>query len=95
MTSRDEAMQALGSPDWTGGQVEDAPRGASMVFSVRVPGELADWIASEADRRQVSPSVVIRDAVAASRRAGSAEETVTVRLSDLHRAIDQAAHHAA
>jgi hypothetical protein len=35
------------------------------VFSAQLRGELADWVAAEADRRGVNPSVVIRDAVAA------------------------------
>jgi hypothetical protein len=38
---------------------------------------------------------VLRDLVAAAARAASADSTVTLRLSDLHRAIDALAHPAA
>lgn len=90
MTSRDEAHDALAGTDWGSATVDRGPvqQPASMVFSVRVPVELAGWIAGEADRRAVSPSAVIRDAVAAAHAAAAPDQTVTVRLSDLHRAIN-------
>ncbi|BCJ34536.1 hypothetical protein Athai_20390 [Actinocatenispora thailandica] len=93
--ARDDAMKALESDDWSGAQVERAPRRASTVFSVRLPAELADWLAGEADHRHVTPSAVLRELVATAARAASADSTVTLRLSDLHRAIDALAHPAA
>jgi hypothetical protein len=104
MSTRDEALAALGSTDWSGSKVDtqpvdnelvgakpvDAePNAASIVFSVRLRGELADWVAAEADRRGVNPSAVIRDAVTAGRAAAVADEPITVTRSDLHRLIDR------
>ena len=85
----DEALRALENRDWSGGQADTESASASVVFSARLKGELADWVAAEADRRRVSPSVVIRDAVAAARAAASADETITVTRADLHRLIDR------
>jgi hypothetical protein len=85
----DEALRALQERDWSGGQADAEPGAASIVFSARLRGELADWVAAEADRRGVNPSVVIRDAVAAARAAAAADETITVTRSDLHRLIDR------
>lgn len=89
MTTRDEARAALGSTDWGDGQVDAEPRNVSVVFSVRLKGELADWVAAEADRRGVNPSVVVRDAVGAARTAAAADEPITVTRGDLHRLIDR------
>jgi hypothetical protein len=88
-TNADEALRALQERDWSGGEVGTGPGAASIVFSARLRGELADWVAAEADRRGVNPSVVIRDAVAAARAAAAADETITVTRSDLHRLIDR------
>ena len=85
----DEALRALESRDWSGGQVDTEPASGSIVFSTRLKGDLADWVATEADRRGVSPSVVIRDAVASARTAASSDETITVTRGDLHRLIDR------
>jgi hypothetical protein len=94
MSTRDEALAALGSTDWSGSKVDIPPADTeahtpSIVFSVRLRGELANWVAAEADRRGVNPSVVIRDAVAAGRAAAAADEPITVTRGDLHRLIDR------
>ncbi|MEV0841456.1 hypothetical protein AB0I55_18105 [Actinocatenispora sera] len=93
--NRDDAIKAMASDDWSGAQVERAPRRVSTVFSVRLPAELADWLAGEADHRHGTPSTVLRDLVAAAARTAHSDSTVTLRLSDLHRAIDALAHPAA
>lgn len=59
------------------------------MYSVRVDQELAEWIASEADRRSVSPSLIIRDALSEARTAEANDQTVTLRLGDLHRAVNR------
>lgn len=89
MTKREEAMRALESRDWTGAEIDDGKRSVSIVYSVRVDQELAEWIASEADRRSVSPSLVIRDALVEAKTAEASDETVTLKLSDLHRAVNR------
>jgi len=89
MTSHDDALQALHDRDWmTGAEVEQAPRPAMVVVSVRLPVDLAEWVGEEAQRRGVSPSSAIRDLVEQARRDVGADETITMRRSDLHRAID-------
>jgi len=88
-TKTDEALRALEERDWGGGQVDNEPAGASIVFSARLKGDLADWVAAEADRRGVNPSTVIRDAVAAARATAAADEPITVTRGDLHRLIDR------
>jgi hypothetical protein len=87
-TDTDDALLRLEERDWSGGQADTEPGAASIVFSVRLKGELADWVAAEADRRGVNPSVVIRDAVATGRAAAAADETITLTRGDLHRLID-------
>jgi hypothetical protein len=89
MTSREEALRALESRDWTGAVVDDAKRQISTVFSVRVDQELSEWIAAESERRGVSPSLVIRDALTEAKAAEVADQTVTLKLSDLHRAVNR------
>ena len=86
---KDEALLRLEERDWSSGQADTALGVASIVFSARLKGELADWVAAESDRRGVNPSVVIRDAVAAARAAAAADETITVTRGDLHRLIDR------
>jgi predicted transcriptional regulator len=88
MTKREEAMRALESRDWSGAEVDEG-RKTSTVYSVRVDRELAEWIASEADRRNVSPSLVIRDALLEAKTAAANDQTVTLKLSDLHRAVNR------
>ncbi len=88
-TNPDEALRALQDRDWSGGEPDTGPVAASIVFSTRLKGELADWVAAEADRRGVSPSVVIRDSVAAASAAATADEPIKVTRGDLHRLIDR------
>ncbi len=89
MTSREEALRALESRDFTGAYIDDTKRSISVVYSVRVDQELSEWIAAEADRRSVSPSLVIRDALVEAKTAEASDQTVTLKLSDLHRAVNR------
>jgi hypothetical protein len=89
MTTREEALRALESRDWTGAVVDDAKRQVSTVFSVRVDQELSEWIAAESERRGVSPSLIIRDALTEAKAAEVADQMVTLKLSDLHRAVNR------
>jgi hypothetical protein len=89
MTKREEALRALESRDWSGAVVDDTKPQISTVYSVRVDQELSEWIAAEADRRGVSPSLIIRDALTEARSAEANDQTVTLKLSDLHRAVNR------
>lgn len=93
--SRKDAERALTATDWTTATVDREPAKVSVVHSVRFPTELSHRLEAEATRKGVSPSVLIRDLVAGALAAAEHDETVTVRVADLHRAIDLALHHAA
>jgi hypothetical protein len=41
-TNTDEALRALQERDWNSGQADTEPAAASIVFSARLKGELAD-----------------------------------------------------
>ncbi|MEU3114305.1 hypothetical protein ABZ652_09505 [Micromonospora chalcea] len=91
--NRDEATRAAQEPiDWSGAEVEPTPRKATMVYSTRLPDDLAQWLVEEASRRGINPSVMLRELVADGKRAAAEDRVVTFRLSDLHRAVNQLAN---
>lgn len=86
--NRDEAVRAAQEPiDWSGAHLEPASRKVTMVYSTRLPDDLSRWLVEEASRRGTNPSVMLRGLVADGKRAAAEDRVVTVRLSDLHRAI--------
>jgi hypothetical protein len=90
--NRDDAARAgTEEIDWSAGEVEATPRKATMVYSTRLPDDLSQWLEAEATRRNINPSAMLRELVAEANRASSEDKTVTVRLSELHRAIEQVA----
>jgi predicted DNA-binding protein len=93
MKKYDESVAALEDRDWSDAQVETRATEPQIVQSVRMPRELTERLYAEAARRGTTPSQVIRDLV----EAGLAEinESTTVRLADVRRAIDSLAAHAA
>lgn len=98
MSRFDEANAALDSRDWSGAEIDtERPRGASVVHSTRMSRHLTERLFTEAERRGVTPSELIREYVEAGLNAatGIENETVTIRLADLHRAIDSAVKRAA
>jgi hypothetical protein len=70
---REEAVRALESRDWSGGEVVTEPAEARVVLSAEVPAELAAWVGAEADRRGINPGDVIRDALVTVRASPAAE----------------------
>lgn len=58
------------------------------VYSTRLPRDVARSLEDEATRRGVTPSALIRQLVETALAKPAEDATVTVRLSDLHRAID-------
>ncbi|GAA3392978.1 ribbon-helix-helix domain-containing protein [Cryptosporangium minutisporangium] len=95
--SRDDAMKALASADWSGAAVETVDRPSTVVHSTRLPAALSEQLEAEAARRNLTPSALIREYVEAglTQLTASGDATVTVRLADLHRAIDQIARNVA
>jgi hypothetical protein len=94
--SEDEALATLSSTDWSDAEVDTQDRAASVVFSFRVPADLSAAIVAAAEARGLRPGTwlreLIEDAVARQPRE---DETVTVRVADLHRAIDTIVRRAA
>ncbi len=93
--SREDAERALASNDWSGATVKRESRPASVVHSVRLPGELSARLEAEANRRDVTPGALIREMIDIGLKPLGGDVVVTVRLADLHRAIDTAVRHAA
>jgi predicted DNA-binding protein len=92
---RDEAIQALNETDWTSATVEHERRPVSVIHSVRFPSDVSDRLEAEARRRGLTPSALVRELVDAGLSDLDEDTTVTVRVADLHRAIDRALHRAA
>lgn len=93
MSKFEEASAALESRDWSTAEVDERPRGASVVQSVRFSRELTERLMAEAARRGCTPSEVIRDLVEAGLAA--VDESATVKLADVRRVIDALAQRAA
>lgn len=96
-TDRDEALRLLNEPlDLTGATVDTAPSTVKIVHSVRLEPAQSERLFAEAERRGVTPSVLLREIVErALTPVTDAEMTVTVRLADLHRALDSVVQRAA
>ena len=86
--SREDALRALADTDWSGAEVAKESQPAMSVYSTRLPRNVAKPLEDEATRRGVTPSALIRQLVEAALARAAEDATVTVRLSDLHRAID-------
>lgn len=93
MSRFEESAEALESRDWSDAQVEDRPRNVTVVQSVRFSRELTERLMAEAARRGVTPSDVIRDFVEAG--LTKVDDSTTVSLADVRRAIDALAQRAA
>ena len=92
---REEAMRALADTDWSGATVERERRPVSVIHSVRFPTDVSQRLEAEAERRGLTPSALVRELVEAGLSGADDDTTVTVRIADLHRAIDRALHRAA
>ncbi|MGH3737103.1 MAG: ribbon-helix-helix protein, CopG family [Micromonosporaceae bacterium] len=92
MSKFDAATAALDDRDWSNATV-NKPRSTTIVQSVRMPRDLVEKLFAEAERRGVTPSQLIRDLVEAGLTELADDATITVRVSDLHRAIDSVLHH--
>lgn len=96
-SDRDDALRLLNVPlDLTGATVDTQPSQVKIVHSVRLEPATSERLFAEAERREVSPSALLREIVErALTPAPEAEATVTVRMVDLHRALDAAVRRAA
>jgi predicted DNA-binding protein len=84
-----EAEAALRQPfraDDPNLEVLDEPRKVSLVQSVRMNADLTRRLFTEAERRGVTPSQLIRELVEAG--LDETEQSAMVNVADVHRAID-------
>lgn len=97
MSSTDNANAALENRDWSTATVDQQPRPSSIVHSTRMSHDLTERLFTEAGRRSVTPSELIREYVEAglTAAAGAQDTNVTVSLAELHRAIDTVVQRAA
>ena len=93
MSKHEESAAALENHDWSSAEVVDTHRSPTVVQSVRMSRELTERVFAEAQRRGVTPSDVIRDLVEAG--LSQVDESATVRLADVQRAIESLARQAA
>jgi predicted DNA-binding protein len=93
MSKFDDADAALEDRDWSGAHVEVRASEPQIVQSVRMPRDLTERLFAEAARRGTTPSQVIRDLVEAG--LNDVDESATVRLADVRRAIESLATRAA
>jgi predicted DNA-binding protein len=91
--SFDDSVAALENRDWSGAQAETRTTEPQIVQSVRMPRDLTERLFAEATRRGTTPSQVIRDLVEAG--LSEVNESATVRLADVRRAIESLAARAA
>jgi hypothetical protein len=94
MTTREELRQVMAEQDFTDGEVivgRTDQRSVSVVLSFRAPAEWSDEILAEMRRRGLhNPSQLMKTLVreGLDRAADGDDRVVTVRVGDLHRAID-------
>jgi predicted DNA-binding protein len=93
---RDEALRALAEPlDFTDAVLDTVPSRVKVVHSVRLDPDLSERLEAEASRRGITPSALLRDLVENGLAPGTDDTVITVRVSELHRAIDTALRRAA
>jgi hypothetical protein len=91
MTTRDELRKAMAEQDFAEGEVITGQRPVSVVFSFRAPAEWSEEILAEMQRRGLdNPSQLMKALLreGLDRAAAASGRVVTVRVDDLHRAID-------
>ena len=91
MTTHDQLRQAMAEQDFTAGEVDTGQRSVSVVFSFRAPAEWSAEILTEMQRRGLdNPSQLMKALLreGLDRAATNRDQVVTIRVDDLHRAID-------
>jgi hypothetical protein len=90
----DDALAALESRDWSSAEPVSPPASMPMaVVATRLPVELVEQLAREAERRGLTPSTLLRQF--AEEALQPVPDTATVRLVDVVRAVESLARHAA
>ncbi|MET8152021.1 CopG family transcriptional regulator [Actinoplanes sp. NPDC049668] len=93
MNGSDEHAASMDDRDWTTAQPDNRARGVGVVQAVRMSYEMTERLFTLAQQRRISPNELIREIVA-DYLDSVADEMITIRRSDLHRAIDIAVKNA-
>lgn len=95
MNKTSEALAALNNRDWTNAEVVEAPRVAAPMVTVatRLPVDLVERLATEAQRRGITPSELLRQF--AEDALQPVPEGAVVPLVDALRAIESLARRSA
>jgi predicted DNA-binding protein len=98
-TERADAARAFNEPitPETAAQFRPVERGdnVKVALTTRFPRELLERLAAEAQRRGTNPSEVVRDLVDRGLRELEDSPVVTIRVAEVHAALDAALHNAA
>ncbi|MEU7906920.1 CopG family transcriptional regulator [Actinoplanes sp. NPDC049118] len=93
MNGSDEHAASMNNRDWTTAQPDNRQRAVGVVQAVRMSYEMTERLFVLAQQRRISPNELIREIVE-DYLTGDADEMITIRRSDLHRAIDIAVKNA-
>jgi hypothetical protein len=93
MSRAEEPAASVHNRDWTTAQADDRPRVVGVVQAVNMSYEMTERLVTLAQRRRVSPNELIREIVE-DYLDNDADDLITLRRSDLHRAIDIAVKNA-
>ncbi|HEX6074627.1 MAG TPA: hypothetical protein VFZ32_05095 [Micromonosporaceae bacterium] len=84
------AIDSLAGPlDFTDAQVVTQPRKTTVVYSVRLPEDLATRIAAIAEQRGATASDAVRDLLVLGLAALDEDRVITVHTADLRRLVEQ------
>ena len=93
MSRFDDAAASVNDRDWTTAQRDNRPRGGGVVHAVSMSYEMTERLVTLAQRRGISPNDQIREIVEDYLDDGD-DDLISIRRSDLHRAIDVAVKNA-
>ncbi|MFI5492405.1 CopG family transcriptional regulator [Actinoplanes sp. NPDC051859] len=87
MSRFEDAAASLNDRDWSTAHRDNRPRPGGVVHAVSMSYETTERLVTLAQSRGISPNEVIRELVE-DYLDNDADELITIRRADLHRAID-------
>ncbi|OJF12950.1 hypothetical protein [Couchioplanes caeruleus] len=93
MSRFEDAAASLNDRDWSTAHRDNGHRPAAVVHAVSMSYEITERLVTLAQSRGISPNEVIREVVE-DYLDNDADELITIRRADLHRAIDIAVKNA-
>ena len=94
MSTHEDKVQAAidsltGPLDFTDAVIVTQPRKTTVVYSVRLPGDLATRIAEIAEQRGTTASDTLRDLLVLGLASLDEDRVITVHTADLRRLVEQ------